>query len=104
MPKIYFRNMRAGSVAARDEGCTLGFDSLQRKDCVPAPLDAGGVALGSDRCSIRACEGGRGEICCGRVWREAQFGDVAAPRGIESLASALRQNPHCDSSLLFKDR
>src|SRR5262249_60484201 len=45
MPKIDFRNMRAGSVAARDEGCTLGFDSLQRKDRVPAPLDAGGVAL-----------------------------------------------------------
>ena len=111
MPKIDFRNMRAGSVAARDEGCTLGFDSLQRKDCVPAPLDAGGVALGSDNDKIVVHHGialhakpFRNKFLLGLLRMHEYYIRIAAPRGIESLASALRQNPHCDSSLLFEDR
>src|SRR6516165_6099119 len=45
LPEIDFRNMRAGVVAARDEGCTLGLNGLQRKGDVPCPLDAGGIVL-----------------------------------------------------------
>src|SRR5262249_19685236 len=41
-------NMRTGVVAARDEGCTLGLNGLQRKGGVPCPLDAGGIVLRSD--------------------------------------------------------
>src|SRR6516225_7173706 len=40
LPEIDFRNMRAGVVAARDKGCTLGLNGLQRKGDVPCPLDA----------------------------------------------------------------
>src|SRR6516165_7833631 len=35
LPEVEFRNMRAGVVAARDEGCTLGLNGLQRKGGVP---------------------------------------------------------------------
>src|SRR5215468_5065969 len=48
LPEIDFRNMRAGVVAARDEGCTFGLNGLQRKGDVPCPLDAGGIVLRSD--------------------------------------------------------
>src|SRR5499427_3943926 len=95
MPKIDFRNMRAGSVAARDEGCTLGFDSLQRKDCVPAPLDAGGVALGSDNDKIVVHHGiafhavpfGNEFLLCVLGMHEHHVG-IAAARYVERLASA----------------
>src|SRR5262252_978242 len=35
LPEFDFRNMRTGVVAARDEGCTLGLNALQRKADVP---------------------------------------------------------------------
>src|SRR5215469_14146781 len=35
LPEFDFRNMRTGVVAARDEGCTLGLNGLQRKGGVP---------------------------------------------------------------------
>jgi len=39
-------------VATRDEGCTLGFDSPQRKGRVPRPLNASGIVLRSDNDKI----------------------------------------------------
>src|SRR5499427_176558 len=111
MPKIDFRNMRAGSVAARDEGCTLGFDSLQRKHCVPAPLDAGGVALGSDNDKIVVHHGialhakpFRNKFLLGLLRMHEYYIRIAAPRGIESLPRALRQDLHSYSGFFLEDR
>src|SRR6516164_3658658 len=46
----------------------------------------------------------RNKFLLGLLRMHEYYVGIAAPCGIESLASALRQNPHCDSSLLFKDR
>src|SRR5262249_47785011 len=48
LPEVEFGDMGARAVAARDEGCTLGLNALQRKGDVPCPLDAGGIVLRSD--------------------------------------------------------
>src|SRR6516225_8141346 len=83
--------------------------SPQRKDRVPAPLDAGGVALGSDKDKIVVHHGialhakpFRNKFLLGLLRMHEYYVGIAAARYVEGLAGALRQNPHCDSSLLLE--
>src|SRR5215467_4662451 len=93
------------------KGALLALIVCSAKTAFLPPLDAGGVALGSDNDKIVVHHGialhakpFRNKFLLGLLRMHEYYICIAAPRGIESLASALRQNPHCDSSLLFKDR
>src|SRR5262249_49325365 len=111
LPEIDFRNMRTGVVAARDEGCALGFNGLQRKGDVPCPLDAGGIVLRSDDDKIVVHHGialhakpFRNEfLFCLPGMHENHVG-IAAARGVERLAGTLCDDFNIDAGLGLEQR
>src|SRR6516164_1270767 len=109
MPEIDFRNMRTGPVAARDEGCALGFDSLQCKGRVPRPLNASGIVRWSDddkivvhhRIALYAITFGNKFLLCLLRMHEYHVG-IAAARHVEGLAGTLGDDFNDDAGLLLE--
>ena len=102
--------MGAGAVAARDERRGLLFDRAQRRDDVRA-LHAGGIVLRPDQHEVVVHDGialhpeafGEEFFFRGLGMDEHHVG-VAAPSGVERLASALGDHAHLDAGLLFEQR
>src|SRR5262249_39256928 len=109
MPKIDFRNMRTGPVATRDKGRTLGFDSLQRKYCVPGALDAGRIVLWPDQDKVIVHHGialhaktFRNKFLLRLLCMHEYYVGIAATRYVEGLAGALGDHSNVDAGLLLE--
>jgi hypothetical protein len=114
MPAAFHRAssalVRAGFVAARDEGCGLGLDRLERRRDVRVPLIPAGSAFGpistkSLYMTGRAIRHGRRRrtfSSCARV-HEDDVG-VAAPAGVERLPGALAMTTRTSMPVLALNR
>src|SRR5262245_35168324 len=103
--------MRAGVVAARDEGCTLGLNGLQRKADVPCPIDAGGIALWSDDDKIVVHHGialhakpFRDEFLLRLPGMHQNHVGIAAARHVERLAGTQGDDFNVDAGPLLEQR
>ena len=111
LPEIELGGMRAGLVAARDEGGALGLDRLERGDDVLGALDAGRIALRPDqdevvvhhRIALHA-EAFGDELLFLRLGMHEHHVGIAAAAGVERLAGALRHHLHVDAGLRLEQR
>ena len=111
LPQIEFGEVRAGTIAARDERRTLLLDGLERRHDVLAAIDAGGIALRPDqdevvvhhRVALYAEAFGEEFFLGGLGVDEYDIG-VTAATGIECLPGSLRDNLHIDTGLGLEQR
>jgi hypothetical protein len=111
VPERKLGDVRARAVAARNKGRLLFLDRLQRFCNVFHPFDVGGIALRTDqnevvvhdRMSLHALAFGE-KFFLRRLGVHEHHIGVAAPAGVERLASALRHDFHVDAGLLLEQR
>jgi len=111
LPKLQLSNMRAGTVAARDERRLFFLDSLECLGDVLHALDVGRIALRPDenevvvhhREALHALTLGK-EFFFRRLGVHEHDVGIAASACVERLPSALRHHLHHDAGLLFEQR
>ena len=111
LPQVELGHVRAALVAARDERRLRRLDLLQRFDDVLAAGDLRGIALRPDQHEVVVHHGepldafalGQ-EFLLGRLRVDEDDIGVAAPREVERLPGAERDDAHLDAGLLLEDR
>src|SRR5262249_38262474 len=111
LPKIELGDVRAGTIAARDEGGALVLNDLERRYNVPAAVDAGGVALRADQDEVVVhnwvplyAESFGEEFFLSWLCVHKYDIGITAPSGIKCLAGPLCDHLHINSGLRFEQR